>query len=130
MKSWFKGEINIGELLRFLVGGGSAVAVDALLYALLSHFIDVSVSKALSYIAGAVVGFIINKLWTFKSKQFKLTEILKYILLYTFSAAANTFFNNLVVYIVGNTVFAFLCATGISTVINFLGQKFIVFSKK
>ena len=124
-----KDSINIREILKFLVGGGSAVATDAAIYALLSQFIDVSAAKAISYITGASVGFVINKLWTFDSKQFKIIEVIKYILLYAFSACANTTVNSFVLLILKSTIIAFLCATGTSTVINFLGQKFIVFRK-
>lgn len=123
-------KFNIKEILKFLVGGGSAVFVDAIVYVVLKQYIDLSVAKAISYVAGAIVGFIINKLWTFESKQFKISEVFKYILLYTFSALVNTGINKLVLVIFSSTIFAFLCATGTSTIINFLGQKFVVFKGK
>lgn len=130
MVKWIKEKFEIKEILKFLVGGGSAVLVDAVVYALLKCYINLSVAKAISYVAGAIVGFLINKLWTFNSKGFKMSEILKYIVLYACSAIANTFVNKLILVKFGSTVFAFLCATGTSTVINFLGQKFVVFKKK
>ena len=129
MVEWIKSKFEIKEILKFLVGGGSAVVVDALFYAILKAYIDFSVAKAISYILGAFVGFIINKLWTFKSKKFKVAEIYKYIILYACSALANTGVNKFVIWIVPSTVLAFLCATGTSTVMNFLGQKFLVFRK-
>lgn len=125
----FLSEFSLGQCLKFLVGGGSAVITDALLYALLQGTLGVSAAKAVSYIAGAAVGFVINKLWTFQSKGFSSGEVVKYIILYAFSAGANTLVNRVVLDIFGSSVFAFLCATGTSTVINFLGQKFIVFRK-
>ena len=125
-----KERFDIKEILKFLVGGGSAVITDALVYALLKQSMDVSAAKAVSYIAGAAVGFVINKFWTFGSSKFKVSEILKYIVLYGVSAIANTLVNKMALNIFGSTVFAFLCATGTSTIINFLGQKFVVFKKK
>ena len=89
-----------------------------------------SVSKALSYICGAVIGFIINKLWTFESKEFSKSEVFKYILLYAVSAGINAGINKTIMLFMGMQFLAFLCATGASTVINFLGQKFFVFVKK
>lgn len=130
MIEWFKKKFDIKEVLKFLVGGGSAVVVDAVIYAVLKQHIDLSIAKAISYVLGAVVGFVINKLWTFESKQFKISEIIKYIILYVCSACANTAVNRLVLWIIPSTVFAFLCATGTSTIMNFLGQKFLVFKKK
>lgn len=130
MIKWTKSKFQINEILKFLVGGGSAVIVDAVLYAILKMYIDFSAAKAISYIAGAAVGFVINKLWTFESKNFKIAEILKYIILYICSALANTGVNKFVLWLLPSTIFAFLCATGTSTIINFLGQKFFVFRKE
>lgn len=130
MIKWMKSKFQMKEILKFLVGGGSAVIVDAALYAILKSYIDFSVAKAISYIVGAVVGFIINKIWTFESKYFKISEILKYVILYGCSALANTGVNKFVFWLLSSTIFAFLCATGTSTIINFLGQKFFVFRKE
>ncbi len=127
-----KNAFSVKEILKFLVGGGSAVLVDFLSYHALMSIADLAVSpsKAISYILGAIVGFIINKLWTFESKKFSTTEILKYVALYAFSAVANTAVNKLVISVIGIKLIAFLGATGVSTIINFLGQKFFVFRKK
>ena len=124
-------QIKIKELMRFCVGGGSAVLTDFLVYRLLLHwgmFLDIA--KAISFILGAIVGFIINKLWTFESKKFSKVEIIKYILLYACTATINTFVNRGVLLIFEIELLAFLCATGISTILNFIGQKFFVFYRK
>lgn len=119
------------ELFKFFVGGGSAVITDYLIYkALLSVSINISLAKTISYICGAVTGFIINKLWTFESREFSKLEIAKYILLYTISAGVNAGINKGIILFSGIQLLAFLCATGVSTIINFLGQKFFVFVKK
>lgn len=119
------------ELLRFLLGGATAVVVDYFVYTFLLylHF-NTELAKGISYICGAVVGFVINKFWTFESKEFHKEEIIKYILLYTCSALANAGTNKVVLLIFPIKVLAFLGATGVSTVMNFLGQKFFVFKKK
>ena len=119
------------QVFRFLVGGGSAVAVDVMLYhGLLAAETDVKISKAVSYICGAAVGFLINKFWTFESKRFSKTEVLKYILLYTVSACLNATVNKMVLFLTDLWAAAFLFATGVSTFINFLGQKWFVFVGK
>ena len=123
-------KIKRREVLRFLVGGGSAVMTDYMAYVFLLHMgIDMSVSKAVSYVCGAAVGFVINKYWTFGSSVFSKMEIARYILLYAASACVIAGVNKLVMAAVGLQVFAFLCATGVSTVLNFLGQKYFVFRK-
>lgn len=124
-------QIKIMELLKFLVGGGSAVIVDYAVYKiLLSVSLNMSLAKAVSYVCGACIGFIINKLWTFECKEFSKKEIIKYILLYAVSAGINAGINKSIMMLLEIQLLAFLCATGVSTVINFLGQKFFVFVKK
>lgn len=126
---WTK--IKRRELLRFLVGGGSAVTVDYLLYQVfLSAGIVLSGAKAASFFCGAVVGFLINKLWTFESRRFAMDEIARYGMLYSISAGINAAIHRVVLLLIGIELVAFFCATGISTIINFLGQKFFVFRRK
>ena len=122
---------NIKEILKFLVGGGTAVLVDSISYFIIIQLgVQIWIAKTISYILGAAVGFVINKLWTFESKKFSTTEIIKYIVLYACSACANALVNSIVCCFCDNKVFAFLCATAVSTILNFLGQKFLVFAKK
>ena len=80
--NWIQEKFELNEVLKFLVGGGSAVVVDASVYVALKAYIDIAAAKSISYILGAVVGFIINKRWTFQSKKFKISEVFKYIILY------------------------------------------------
>lgn len=120
---------NFKEILKFCVGGGSAVVVDFFVYISLKPYISVAIAKAFSFAVGAAVGFIINKLWTFESKKFKTLEIIKYILLYICSATINTLVNEGVLLVTDVTLLAFLCATAVSTIMNFIGQKFFVFNK-
>lgn len=118
------------ELFGFLVGGSTAVVVDYSTYYLLMYVgLPISLSKAISYVLGAAVGFVINKYWAFESKKFSVREIVRYTILYAISALANTITNSMVLLIISWKLFAFLCATGVSTIINFLGQKFFVFKK-
>ena len=124
-------EIKYKELLRFLVGGGSAVLTDYLVYRLLlSTDMDISFAKGISFVCGSIVGFIINKYWTFESKYFKVQEIFRYVILYATTALINALVNNITLSIIDIQIIGFLAATGVSTVLNFLGQKFFVFSNK
>ena len=69
-------KFNKIEILKFLVGGGSAVVTDFIAYKLLMNFgMDRNSAKTISFICGSIVGFIINKYWTFKSSIFSLKEI-------------------------------------------------------
>ena len=125
-----KKNFKIEEIMKFLVGGGTAVITDFLLYKLLqSHGMSLTDAKIISFVSGAIVGFLINKLWTFQSKEFNKSEIIKYITLYACAALLNTNSNRIALTIWENQVFAFLCATSASTIFNFFGQNFFVFKK-
>ena len=118
------------EILKFLIGGGTAVIVDFLTYKIFMILgVERTVAKTLSFICGSIVGFIINKYWTFKSSKFEIKEILKYIVLYIVTAFINSQVNKYILLLFESEMFAFLCATGVSTILNFLGQKFLIFNK-
>lgn len=120
--------INKQEILKFLVGGGTAVIVDFFTYKIFMMLgLERTIAKTLSFICGSIVGFIINKYWTFKSPKFQIKEILKYTVLYILTAFINSQVNKYILLLFGNEIFAFLCATGVSTILNFLGQKFLIF---
>lgn len=121
---------NIGECLRFFIGGFCAVTTDFLLYTLLNYYTSyLEAAKLIAFISGSIVGFFINKYWTFKSQNIIKYEALRYISLYATSAIVNVFVNSVVLDLFSSTLLAFLCATGVSTIINFIGQKFFVFRK-
>lgn len=123
-------KIKNKEIYKFLIVGSSSVLLDFIIYRILvNNGLDISLSKLLSFVSGSVFGFILNKYWTFNSKKKTFREIIYYIILYTITAYLNTGVNKFVLGLYTNTTFSFLCATGVSTVINFLGQKFIVFRK-
>ena len=122
--------IKIKEVLRFLVGGGTAVVVDFCIYRLLLLFSwNMDIAKMISFICGAGVGFIINKFWTFERKQFVIKEVLKYVALYTCTGVINAIVNRCTLSIINIQLIGFLVATGVSTVLKFLGQKYVVFER-
>lgn len=123
-------KIKRKELLRFLIGGGSAVLVDYIAYKVFMNMgVDRNIAKGISFVCGSIVGFVINKVWTFESKGFFKAEILRYIALYSCTACINAAINKVTLMVVPIEMLGFLCATGVSTVLNFLGQKYFVFRK-
>ena len=122
---------NTLELLRFIVAGCCSVLTDCFVYWLLVQFeVEVSISKLVSFVIGSFIGFVINKLWTFESKGQLRSEIFKYVLLYTTTIILNVLSNKVVLDLTQMWWFAFLFATAVSTVANFLGLKFFVFRKR
>ena len=132
------------ELIKFIISGCCAVATDMAGYYLLSMFLPLSVSKAASFLAGTAVAYFMNKYYTFGRKEKSFKEARNFVFLYLFSLAANVLVNKISLLLCPvifanvpfmNTfkavkLFSFLAATGTSTIINFIGQKFWVFNPK
>ena len=115
------------ELKRFLVAGLSAVGTDLVMYYILLNFLPHNISKALSFLLGTVVAFVINKYWTFEKDEKSYKEIMKFGVLYSLTLGANVMTNKIILEYTTLVFLAFLVATGVSTVLNFIGQKWWVF---
>jgi putative flippase GtrA len=119
------------QLRRFIVVGVCAVTTDSILYFTLTAVIEnqIAISKATSFIGGTFVAYLLNKLYTFEQKRYSTSELIRFILLYISTLLINTSVNSLILILLTKEfkVVAFLCATGISATLNFLGQKYIVF---
>ena len=114
------------ELLRFLVAGLSAVGTDLGVYYLLSSYTEEALAKGVSFFTGTVVAYIINKYWTFEQKEKSYTEMVKFGVLYLFSLTVNVLVNQFILDTFEHKFIAFIIATGVSTCINFVGQKWWV----
>lgn len=115
------------ELTRFIVAGFSAVATDLITYYLLLNFLSTFISKSISFLLGTIVAFFMNKYWTFEKKERLYIEILRFAILYSLTLGANVLVNKLVLDNSGIVILSFVIATAVSTIINFIGQKFWVF---
>lgn len=110
--------------------GLSAVGTDYLVYVVLGRVLPTSVAKAISFAAGAVLSFVLNRLFVFRAKdKGKVTQQAgAFVLLYATSLLLNTGVNAAALAIGLPKGLSWLFATGSSTVANFLGMKFIVFA--
>ena len=115
------------ELNKFLVAGLSAVGTDMLIYYLLLNLLSSETSKGISFFIGSVVAFIINKYWTFKKIKKSYKEMIQFGALYSITLGLNVMTNKIVLDYTSLVLFSFLIATGVSTVLNFVGQKWWVF---
>lgn len=122
--------ISIKEIARFVLVGVMSVATDAFFYFLLLPFWGPTASKAGSFVCGSVVAFTLNKYWTFKNEDRVIHGLFRFIVLYSTTLLANSLANHLVLYVLpGYFKIGFLTATGVSTILNFIGLKFWVFKK-
>ena len=115
------------ELLRFLIAGFSAVGTDMVTYYLLLKILDPDLSKGISFLLGTIVAFFINKYWTFERTEKSMGEVIKFGVLYGLTFWANVLTNKLILDQTQIVIVAFIIATGVSTVLNFVGQKWWVF---
>ncbi len=127
---------NRREFFRYLVSGLTAVATDLIVYALLLGPLGPSPAKTWSFIIATCVAYTLNKFWTFKRVQHSWKEMGKFAGLYSISLLLNVIVNRTVIYMLDFKIpilkqfdvqLAWLCATGASTVFNYVGQKFWVF---
>ena len=118
-------------MYKFLFFGIIVVSVDAFIYFLLTNYniFSPEISKRISFIIGAIIAFIFNKNYVFLSLKKTLKEPIFFCLLYLFSFLINSFIHDLTYNTIKIKLIAFLLATITSTIVNFLGQKFIVFKK-
>ena len=115
------------ELNKFLIAGLSAVGTDMLTYYLLINFLSTEISKGISFIIGSMVAFVINKYWTFKKPKKSYKEMIQFGALYSITLGINVITNKIVLDYTNLVLISFLVATGVSTILNFTGQKWWVF---
>ena len=115
------------EVKRFLVAGFSAVGTDLITYYILLNFLHHDIAKAVSFLLGTIVAFVINKYWTFEKHEKSYKEMLQFGVLYATTLGVNVLTNRFVLDTSEMVFLAFLIATGVSTVLNFTGQKWWVF---
>ncbi len=115
------------ELVWFVFSGGLAVLTDFICYFFLKNYMSEDVAKGISFCIGAGVAFLLNKYFTFNKREKSNSEIVKFAFLYTCTFFVNVYANKISIEILHNYFIAFLIATGCSTIINFIGQKFWVF---
>ncbi len=119
------------ELIKFIIVGTSAVICDFIVYFLLLEITTYSVSKTISFICGATLAYFFNKYWTFNKADGRQNERLLFMALYLSTLLINVTINKTGLWIFGTTTasiaLSFLAATGASTILNFIGQKWVVF---
>jgi putative flippase GtrA len=130
---------ELGHLLRFAVVGGLSVAVDLGVFWMLNRNLGwlYPLAKGCSYAAGMALGFGLNKWWAFGSRRSAAGEAPSYVILYAATLGLNMLTAQGVrfqamVWGLGEGaawVAAFVAATGLSTVLNYLGLRFITFRR-
>ena len=69
------------QFIRFLVSGFSAVGTDTIVYFGFFTLLGHNPAKAISFIVGSIVAFLMNKFYTFEKNSLSLIEVTKFIIL-------------------------------------------------
>lgn len=124
------------ELGVFLVVGCLTVLLDFGVYRSLvgMDLAAVDGAKAIGFLCGTAFAYFANRFWTFGHKPHAPGSGWRFAALYGGTLAANVLVNAwlLTVFaaVVAGVQWAFLCATGISAALNFLGMKLFVFKQR
>ena len=124
----------IDERFKFLIVGGFNTALTFVIYAaFISAGMSYQLSLALVYIIGIVIGFALNREWTFaylktENSTRKSAQFLKYLILYIIVFTTNLLILTLLVeQLALNPIVAQLFALCVTTVLSFVLQKVWVF---
>lgn len=130
------------ELRSFIIIGIIATLLDFTLYTLFQQVVTYSIAKTFSFLCGTLFTYLLNKFITFKQSKHSTKEAAKFITLYGSTLVANVTVNSLMIMLISThlngylfithevtIIISFIAATSVSTVLNFIGQKFWVFKK-
>jgi putative flippase GtrA len=125
------------QIKFYILCGAISTSFDLLLYLLLVKInVNVSVAKGASFLFATGISYFLNKKITFRSFQKSYVEAVNFYLAHVLSmvvdVVCNKFFLLVFALIITGKIkliMAFICATSLSVVVNFLSQKFWVFKK-
>ncbi len=84
-------------------------------------------AKRISFICGALFVFFVNKKLVFKNYEKFGKQLFYFVILYFCSFVINSLSHDFVLKELNMSYIAFLIATSMSTIINYIGQKFWIF---
>lgn len=116
--------------IKFVIIGGCSTGIDFLIYFLCSQKIDITISKFFSMLVACIFSFFFNKKWTFEvEEKTNWKHLIKYLFSQGVNIGVNVGTNTLVFELTNMKLIAYVMATGLGMIVNFMLQKFMVFRK-
>ncbi|EFL91634.1 putative membrane protein with GtrA-like domain [Candidatus Regiella insecticola LSR1] len=120
------------ELSLFLLVGTLTVLVDFLFYRSLIWLgaMGITTAKVIGFLLGTLFAYFANRFWTFVHRSPTTGSPWRFMFLYASTLCVNVLANALLLKWLTDIRLAFLLATGLSALLNFLGMKLFVFKDK
>lgn len=127
IKQWME-KYDLWKFGRFIITGGTATLIDFIIYMLIRVRIGTSFGKFVSMLCANVFSFMVNKKWTFGvERKVTIRMVVLYVFVQVFNIGTNVFVNAVSLKLTNMVVLSFVIATGCAMIVNYLGQRFIVF---
>ncbi len=122
------------QFVRFIIVGSLATSLSYSVFLIALRVFDINylIAACLGFVFGVLLGFLLNKNWTFDAKNEKSKKTaFSYFAVYIFSLIISLLFLKVMVDSVGlSPELSNFLGIGVSTFTNFSGTKFFVFKKK
>lgn len=124
------------QFISFGIIGILSTLIDGLVYFLILSFafFEIPIAKSLSFIAGTLNSYFLNRAVTFRSNISHVEGSIKHFTIYGSSLIINVLVNTKLISLFESLEYsysielAFFLATSLSILINFLGLRFFVFN--
>lgn len=118
------------QFIKYAISGTINTSITLIVYNILIRLgVNYMISNGIGYFLGIVNGFMLNKLWVFKSHKRVYVLFAKFIIVNTMSLLFSTGLLFLLVhYLYFNKIFAQLITTMITGIINYILNRLWTFS--
>ncbi|HDL6963984.1 TPA: GtrA family protein [Yersinia enterocolitica] len=123
------------QLMIFLIVGSLTVAIDFFSYRglILLNILGIDMAKGAGFILGTIFAYLANRMWTFggQEQEYVSGSLWRFLALYSVTLGINIWVNSIMLVLLHTSglavKIAFLIATGVSALLNFIGMKWFVF---
>lgn len=124
----FVSKILRNKVFRFLIVGGCSTLIDFVVYMLLSIRLDITLSKGISMILSSLFSYFANKNFTFSnSDKTNMSYLVRFYLVFAANFVTNLGVNYLIFNGTSSKLLAYVLATTCGMLVNYWGQKIVVF---